>query len=141
MREQAKKMNVSNLRSNQEAQAQSAEVRIAKVACTNVALWVVCWTPYAAIVVQGLFFNQGPITPLVTMLPAFWQSLPPATTPWSMPSTILSSDCTINWLSISPSQALQKQMPWFCIHENNETSSSQSADTKSVETKEAKEDA
>ncbi|XP_027213275.2 compound eye opsin BCRH1-like [Penaeus vannamei] len=130
MREQAKKMNVSNLRSNQEAQAQSAEVRIAKVACTNVALWVVCWTPYAAIVVQGLFFNQGPITPLVTMLPAL----------------LAKSSACYNPMVYAINHpkfrlALQKQMPWFCIHENNETSSSQSADTKSVETKEAKEDA
>uniref|UniRef100_A0A0P4WGG5 G-protein coupled receptors family 1 profile domain-containing protein n=1 Tax=Scylla olivacea TaxID=85551 RepID=A0A0P4WGG5_SCYOL len=52
MREQAKKMNVSNLRSNAEANAQSAEVRIAKVAMTNVALWLICWTPYASVVVQ-----------------------------------------------------------------------------------------
>lgn len=52
MREQAKKMNVSNLRSNAEANAQSAELRIAKVAMTNVALWLICWTPYAAVVVQ-----------------------------------------------------------------------------------------
>lgn len=52
MRDQAKKMNVSNLRSNAEANAQSAEVRIAKVAMTNVALWLVCWTPYASVVVQ-----------------------------------------------------------------------------------------
>ena len=52
MREQAKKMNVTNLRSNAEANAQSAEVRIAKVAMTNVALWLICWTPYAAVVVQ-----------------------------------------------------------------------------------------
>lgn len=52
MRDQAKKMNVSNLRSNAEANAQSAEVRIAKVAMTNVALWLICWTPYASVVVQ-----------------------------------------------------------------------------------------
>lgn len=52
MRDQAKKMNVSNLRSNAEANAQSAEMRIAKVAMTNVALWLICWTPYASVVVQ-----------------------------------------------------------------------------------------
>ena len=52
MREQAKKMNVSNLRSNQDQGGQSAEVRIAKAAVTNVALWVICWTPYASVVVQ-----------------------------------------------------------------------------------------
>ncbi|KAA0204025.1 MWS opsin, partial [Hyalella azteca] len=70
MREQAKKMNVTNLRSGKDDGGQSAEMRVAKVACINVTLWLVCWTPYAAIVLQGLFFDQSSITPLVSMLPA-----------------------------------------------------------------------
>jgi len=52
MREQAKKMNVTSLRSNADQNSQSAEIRIAKVALMNIALWAAMWTPYAAIVLQ-----------------------------------------------------------------------------------------
>lgn len=52
LREQAKKMNVSSLRTNADANATSAEIKIAKVALCNIALWAGMWTPYAAIVLQ-----------------------------------------------------------------------------------------
>ncbi len=45
LREQAKKMNVTSLRSNADQNAQSAEMRIAKVAMINISLWVAMWTP------------------------------------------------------------------------------------------------
>ena len=70
LREQAKKMNVTSLRSNSDANATSAEMRVAKVALMNISLWVAMWTPYAAIVLQGAVGNQDNITPLVTILPA-----------------------------------------------------------------------
>ena len=70
LREQAKKMNVTSLRSNTDQNAQSAEMRIAKVAMLNISLWVIMWTPYAAICLQGIYGNQDKITPLVTVLPA-----------------------------------------------------------------------
>lgn len=70
LRDQAKKMNVASLRSNADANAQSAEMRIAKVALMNISLWVGMWTPYAAIVLQGAVGNQEKITPIVTILPA-----------------------------------------------------------------------
>merc|ERR1739838_937092 len=54
MRAQAAKMNVKNLRGNADADAMSAEVRIAKVAITNVTLWLVCWLPYVWIVVYAI---------------------------------------------------------------------------------------
>lgn len=63
-------MNVASLRSNSDANAQSAEIKIAKVALMNISLWVAMWTPYAAIVLQGAVGNQDKITPLVTILPA-----------------------------------------------------------------------
>merc|ERR1711915_735453 len=69
MRAQAKKMNVTNLRSGG-TEGESAEMRVAKTACINVTLWLICWTPYCAIVVQGMFFDQSKITPITTMLPA-----------------------------------------------------------------------
>ena len=42
-------MNVTSLRSNVDQNAQSAEIRVAKVALANIALWVAMWTPYAGI--------------------------------------------------------------------------------------------
>jgi r-opsin len=70
LREQAKKMNVTSLRSNSDQNAQSAEIRVAKIAMMNITLWVAAWTPYAAICLQGAVGNQDKITPLVTILPA-----------------------------------------------------------------------
>ncbi|KAK3882233.1 hypothetical protein Pcinc_013373 [Petrolisthes cinctipes] len=107
MRAQAKKMNVTNLRSN-EADSQRAEIRIAKTAIANVSLWVICWTPYAAITIQ-------PSLP----------SLPRVTTPSSMLSATRSSD----WPSPN------EHMPWFCVHEvDNKTGGSSAGDDKSTVT-------
>lgn len=54
----AKKMNVESLRSNQDANAQSAEVRIAKAAITICFLFVAAWTPYAVVAMIGAFGDQ-----------------------------------------------------------------------------------
>ena len=71
MKAQAKKMNVDSLKSNQKDNEASAEVKIAKVAVTNVLLWIVTWTPYACVAAIGVFGNQMLITPLVAQLPSF----------------------------------------------------------------------
>jgi len=71
LRAQAKKMNVESLRSNAKDEGESAEVRIAKVAITNVMLWLCTWTPYAIVTAIGCFGNQSFITPLVSQLPSF----------------------------------------------------------------------
>ena len=71
MKAQAKKMNVDSLKSNQKDNEASAEVKIAKVAITNVFLWIVTWTPYATVAMIGVFGNQMLITPLVAQLPSF----------------------------------------------------------------------
>ena len=63
-------MNVTSLRSNGDQNAMSAEIRVAKVAIINISLWIICWTPYAAIVLQGAIGNQANINPLVTILQA-----------------------------------------------------------------------
>ena len=63
-------MNVTSLRSNTDQNSQSAEIRIAKVAMLNISLWLVMWTPYASIAMQGVWGNQATITPLVTIIPA-----------------------------------------------------------------------
>ncbi|XP_050427653.1 opsin, ultraviolet-sensitive-like isoform X2 [Adelges cooleyi] len=70
LREQAKKMNVDSLRSNQDANAQSAEVRIAKAAITICFLFVAAWTPYAVVALIGAFGDRSLLTPGVTMIPA-----------------------------------------------------------------------
>ncbi|KAK7075553.1 Melanopsin [Halocaridina rubra] len=105
MREQAKKMNVSNLRSN-EAESQRAEIRIAKTAIANVCLWFACWAPYACITIQGVSGNYQNITPLVTMLPALLAKSASCYNPFvyaiSHPKYRL---------------AITKHMPWFCVHE------------------------
>nr|BAG80976.1 opsin [Triops granarius] len=106
LREQAKKMNVTSLRSNADQNAQSAEIRIAKVALINISLWVAMWTPYATIVLQGLLGNQENITPLVSILPAL----------------IAKSASIYNPVIYAISHpryrvALQQKLPWFCIHE------------------------
>jgi len=105
MRQQAKKMNVSNLRTN-EAESQRAEVRIAKTAIANVTLWLCCWCPYAIITIQGVSGNYQNITPLVTMLPALLAK---------------SASCYNPFVyAISHPkyrQAITQYMPWFCVHE------------------------
>lgn len=49
LKAQAKKMNVESLRSNQDAQKTSVEVRIAKACITVCFLFVAAWTPYAGL--------------------------------------------------------------------------------------------
>nr|BAQ54745.1 opsin, long-wavelength sensitive type [Somatochlora uchidai] len=69
MREQAKKMNVSSLRTA-EAQSTSAECRLAKIALFTISLWFFAWTPYLIINYAGIF-ETITITPLFTI----WGSL------------------------------------------------------------------
>lgn len=53
LKEQAKKMNVENLRSNQNQASASVEIRIAKAAITVCFLFVASWTPYAVLALIG----------------------------------------------------------------------------------------
>ncbi|KAK4295836.1 hypothetical protein Pmani_031628 [Petrolisthes manimaculis] len=115
LREQAKKMNVENLRSNVDANKQSAEIRIAKVAVSNVFLWLLTWTPYAAVVLMGLFGDQNKMTPLVSALPGLMCKTASVYNPMmfaiSHPKFRL---------------ALQEVAPWFCIHEHKDDDSKSS---------------
>ncbi|XP_042882567.1 rhodopsin-like [Penaeus japonicus] len=65
MREQAKKMGVKSLRS-EEAQKTSAECRLAKVALMTVTLWFMAWTPYF-IINWGGMFNKPMVTPIFSI--------------------------------------------------------------------------
>ena len=88
LRIQAKKMNIESLRSNQvcfwfslstnstisiskENDGQSAEIKIAKVAITNVCLWAIIWTPYAVVAMLPVFGYRDFLTPLLSQVPAF----------------------------------------------------------------------
>lgn len=68
LRQQAKKMNVSSLRSNSEQQAVSAEIRAAKIAIVNVCLWIFAWTPFTAVAMIGVWYDASFISPLISEL-------------------------------------------------------------------------
>ena len=70
LKAQAKKMNVDSLRSSTKDNEESAEVKIAKVAITNVFLWIAIWSPYATVVIIGPFGNRDLLTPLATQIPS-----------------------------------------------------------------------
>ena len=58
LKEQAKKMNVTSLRSNKDQSETSAEVRIAKVAISLSVLFALSWGPYACIALTGAFGDR-----------------------------------------------------------------------------------
>ncbi|NP_001301044.1 lateral eye opsin-like [Limulus polyphemus] len=121
LREQAKKMNVASLRSNVDTQKASAEMRIAKVALVNVLLWVVSWTPYAAIAMIGIAGDQMLITPLRSALPALAGKAASVYNP-------------IVYAISHPKfrLAMQKEIPCCCINEpqpQSDTSSEMSTKT------------
>ncbi|KAK5641331.1 hypothetical protein RI129_009878 [Pyrocoelia pectoralis] len=106
LREQAKKMNVESLRSNQSLQSQSVEIKIAKVAIMVCFLFVASWTPYAVLALIGAFGDQSLLTPGVTMIPALTCKsvavLDPYVYALSHPRYRLE---------------LQKRLPWLAIKE------------------------
>ncbi|KAF2904176.1 hypothetical protein ILUMI_01996 [Ignelater luminosus] len=108
LKEQAKKMNVESLRSNQNLQSQSTEIRIAKVAVTICFLFVASWTPYAVMAMIGAFGDQALLTPGVTMIPAcackFVACLDPYVYALSHPRYRME---------------LQKKLPWLAIKESD----------------------
>jgi len=69
LRSQAKKMGVDSLKNKKKDQT-SQEVKIAKVAITNVLLWIGTWSPYAVVVMIGLTGNYSTLTPLVAGMPS-----------------------------------------------------------------------
>ncbi|XP_064105706.1 opsin, ultraviolet-sensitive-like [Macrobrachium nipponense] len=108
MRGQAKKMNVENLRSSvsKEDQEKSAEIRIAKVCMGLFFMFLVSWTPYAAVALIGVFGDSSTLTPLLSMLPALNCKMVACIDPWIY---------AINHPRYR--LELQKRLPWFCIHE------------------------
>nr|CAH0111768.1 unnamed protein product [Daphnia galeata] len=115
LRDQAKKMNVTSLRSNKDQNEKSAEVRIAKVAIALATLFVFAWTPYAFVALTAAFGNRAVLTPLMSMVPACCCKGVACINPWMY---------AINHPRYR--MELQKKMPWFCVHEtapsNDDTS-------------------
>ncbi|XP_011496705.1 PREDICTED: opsin, ultraviolet-sensitive [Ceratosolen solmsi marchali] len=112
LREQAKKMNVESLRSNQNQQTQSAEVRIAKAAITICFLFVAAWTPYGVMSLIGAFGNKALLTPGVTMIPA------------CACKTVACLDPYVYAISHPRYRLeLQKRMPWLELQEKPQTDS------------------
>jgi len=117
MRAQAAKMNVKSLRTA-EANEQRAEIRIAKTAIFNIALWITCWTPYASITLQGCVGRFEHLTPLTTTLPALLAKSASCYNPFVY---------AIGHPKFR--QAMTIHMPWFCVHENEAKADNASATT------------
>lgn len=106
LREQAKKMNVDSLRSNQDKSKDSAEIRIAKAAITICFLFIASWTPYGVMSLIGAFGDKSLLTPGVTMIPALACKMVACIDPYVY--------------AISHPRyrmELQKRLPWLAINE------------------------
>ena len=69
LRQQAKRMNVTSLRSNEEQNQVSAEIRAAKIAIVNISLWIFAWTPFTMVSMLGTWHDNSFVTPLMSELP------------------------------------------------------------------------
>lgn len=126
LREQAKKMNVKSLVSNQDKE-RSVEMRIAKVAFTIFFLFLLAWTPYAFVALTGVFGNRETLTPVATMIPAVFAKTVSCIDPWIY---------AINHPRYR--QELQKRCQWMGIREPEAShSDTQSAQTEKLKTDEA----
>jgi len=104
MRQQAKKMNVSSLRSGAEQNQVSAEIRIAKIAIMNVSLWITAWTPFAVFCLMGTWGDASKITPLASELQVL----------------LAKTSCAYNPIIYCLShpkfrEVLKQTHPWMCI--------------------------
>jgi len=125
MREQAKKMGVKSLRS-EESQKTSAECRLAKVALVTVSLWFIAWTPYAVINVAGMV-DRSKITPLFTI--------------WG--SVFAKANAVYNPIVYAISHpkyraALNKKLPCLACNGGNSEASSAPSENSSVSTEAGK---
>nr|BAN42619.1 opsin-Blue [Svercacheta siamensis] len=82
LKDQARKMNVKSLQTNQDAEQKSVEIRIAKVAFTIFFLFLCSWTPYATVAMIGAFGNRALLTPMSTMIPALTAKIVSCIDPW-----------------------------------------------------------
>nr|APY20524.1 short wavelength sensitive opsin [Chrysis viridula] len=127
LRDQAKKMNVKSLVSNQDKE-RSVEMKIAKVAFTIFFLFIMSWTPYAVVAFTGAFGNRGYLTPISAMLPAVFAKSVSCVDPWVY---------AINHPRYR--QELQKRCKWMGLQDNapSSVSDSTSAQTERVKSDDA----
>ncbi|KAG7209920.1 hypothetical protein KM043_011514 [Ampulex compressa] len=125
LRDQAKKMNVKSLVSNQDKE-RSVEMRIAKVAFTIFFLFLLAWTPYMVVAMIGIFGNREVLTPFSTMLPAVFAKTVSCIDPWIY---------AINHPRYR--QELQKRCQWMGIREPEPVSDTVSAQTEKIKTEES----
>lgn len=119
LKEQARKMNVKSLVSNQDQQ-KSIEIRIAKAAFTIFFLFICSWTPYGIVAMIGAFGDRSLLTPIATMIPALCAKIVSCIDPW------------IYAISHPRYRAeLEKRVPWLGIKENLSETTSE-ADSKST---------
>ncbi|XP_054716018.1 opsin Rh3-like [Uloborus diversus] len=118
IKEQARKMNVDSIRSNQALNNSSAEVKIAKTAFGLILLFLFSWIPYITVAFIASFSDPKDrmITPLLSMIPAM---------------TLKASACFDPFVyAISHPKyrmELQKKLPWLCIKEHAQTRRSDEA--------------
>ncbi|XP_014613625.1 PREDICTED: opsin, blue-sensitive-like [Polistes canadensis] len=124
LRDQAKKMNVKSLVSNQDKE-RCVELRIAKVAFTIFFLFLCAWTPYAIVAMIGAFGNSELLTPHVGMLPAIFAKSVSCIDPWIY---------AINHPRYR--QELEKRCKWMGIREPEPVSDNVSAQTEKIKTDE-----
>nr|QIW86029.1 opsin L18 [Neogonodactylus oerstedii] len=128
MREQAKKMGIKSLRS-EEAKKTSNECRLAKVALTTVSLWFMAWCPYLIINWAGMFTPMN-VTPLFSI----WGSL------------FAKANAVYNPIVYAISHpkyraALQKKLPCLACNTDNGDNDTQSSATATAATEKAEESA
>ncbi|XP_042888391.1 opsin, ultraviolet-sensitive-like isoform X1 [Penaeus japonicus] len=110
LKKQASKMNVESLRSGDKTNMRQ-EVRVAKVGATLTSLFLISWTPYAVVAFTCTFGRADLVTPFVSMIPACTCKIAACIDPFVY---------AINHPKYRVE--LTKKMPWFCIHEKEETS-------------------
>lgn len=106
LKNQARKMNIESLAANRNANAEAAEIRIAKAAFTIFFLFVCAWTPYAIVTMIGAFGDKTLLTPFFTMVPAMCSKVVSCLDPWV-------------YAISHPKyrQELERRLPWLGIKE------------------------
>ena len=75
-------MNMKSLQSNADADKESAEIKILKIAMTITILFLVSWTPYGVVALIGAFGDRSLLSPVVTMIPAIACKVVSCINPW-----------------------------------------------------------
>jgi len=108
LKAQAAKMNVSSLRSGEAAKTRN-EIRVAKVGLQLTSVFLLAWTPYAAVAFIAAFGDRNKLTPFASMVPALCSKLTACIDPFIY---------AINHPKYR--LELQKRVPWMCVHEPDE---------------------